>query len=80
MSIRQIIEEIAESGITVIIAGSSVSDLALQHLNRHSIAVLKSLSKFKLRRICRVVDAIPLQRMGVPIPGGGGVGRCVRDG
>jgi T-complex protein 1 subunit theta len=64
----QIIKEIAASGITVIIAGSSVSDLALQYLNRHSIAVLKVLSKFDLRRICRAVNATPLERMRTPTP------------
>jgi chaperonin GroEL (HSP60 family) len=64
--IQQIIKEIAASGIKVIIASSSVSDLALQYLNSHSIAVLKVLSKFELRRLCRVIDAIPLDRMGMP--------------
>jgi len=43
---------IAASGIKVITAGSSVSDLALHYLNCHSIAVLKVLSKFELRLLC----------------------------
>jgi hypothetical protein len=38
----------AASGIKVIIAGSSISDLALQYLNSHSIAILKVLSKSEL--------------------------------
>lgn len=62
------IKEIATSGIKVIIAGSSVSDLALQYLNSHSVVVLKVLSKFELRRLCRVVNATPLNRMGTPTP------------
>lgn len=32
------------------------------------IAVLKVLSKFELRRVCRVVNATPLARMGAPTP------------
>lgn len=32
------------------------------------IAVLKVLSKFDLRRLCRVVNATPLARMGAPTP------------
>jgi chaperonin GroEL (HSP60 family) len=64
----QIIKEIAASGIKVIIANASISDLALHHLNSHSIAVLKVPSKFELRRLCRVVNAIPLNRMGAPTP------------
>jgi chaperonin GroEL (HSP60 family) len=64
----QIIKEIAASGIKVIIAGSSVSDRALHHLNHHSIAVLKVPSKSELRRLCRVVNATPLEHMGTPTP------------
>ena len=52
----------------VIIAGSSVGELALHYLNRMNIAVLKVLSKFDLRRLCRVVNATPLARMGAPTP------------
>lgn len=50
----------------VIIAGSTVGELALHYLNRLNIAVLKVLSKFELRRLCRVVNATPLARMGAP--------------
>ena len=50
----------------VIIAGSTVGELALHYLNRMNIAVLKVLSKFDLRRLCRVVNATPLARVGAP--------------
>ena len=50
----------------MIIAGSTVGELALHYLNRLNIAVLKVLSKFELRRLCRVVNATPLARMGAP--------------
>ena len=62
----QIFKEIADSGVKVIIAGSSVGELALHYLNRLNIAVLKVLSKFDLRRLCRVANATPLARMGAP--------------
>lgn len=52
----------------MLIAGSSVGELALHYLNRHSILVIKVLSKFDLRRICRVVGATPLARLGAPTP------------
>ena len=61
-------KEIADSGVKVIIAGSTVGDLALHFLNRFNIAVLKVLSKFELRRLCRVVNATPLARIGAPTP------------
>ena len=59
-------QEIADSGVKVIIAGSAVGELAMHYLNRMGIAVLKVLSKFDLRRLCRVVNATPLARLGAP--------------
>ncbi|EPT02495.1 hypothetical protein FOMPIDRAFT_1143744 [Fomitopsis schrenkii] len=64
--LEKIFQEIAASGVKVIIAGSTVGELALHYLNRLNIAVLKVLSKFELRRLCRVVNATPLARMGAP--------------
>lgn len=64
--LEKIIKEISDSGVKVIIAGTSVGDLALHYLNRYNIALLKVLSKFELRRLCRVVNATPLARMGAP--------------
>ncbi|KAI0366780.1 T-complex protein 1 [Pilatotrama ljubarskyi] len=64
--LEKIFQEIADSGVKVIIAGSSVGELALHFLNRMNIAVLKVLSKFDLRRLCRVVNATPLARVGAP--------------
>lgn len=52
----------------LIIAGSGIGDLALHYLNRMGIAVIKVLSKFDLRRLCRVVGATPLARLGAPTP------------
>lgn len=52
----------------MIVAGSSLGELALHYLNRYNIAVIKVLSKFDLRRLCRVVGATPLARLGAPTP------------
>ena len=52
----------------IIVAGSGVGELALHFLDRLGIAVVKVLSKFDLRRLCRVVNATPLARMGPPTP------------
>ncbi|GBE84999.1 Probable T-complex protein 1 subunit [Sparassis crispa] len=64
--LEKIFQEIADSGVRVIIAGSTVGELTMHYLNRLNIAVLKVLSKFDLRRLCRVVNATPLARMGAP--------------
>lgn len=66
--LEAIIREIADSGVNVVVAGSSVGDLALHYLNRFNIAVIKVLSKFDLRRLCRVMGATPLARLGAPTP------------
>lgn len=52
----------------MIVAGSTVGELALHYLNRMNIALVKVLSKFELRRLCRVVNATPLARVGAPTP------------
>ncbi len=40
----------------------------MHYLDRMNIAVIKVLSKFDLRRLCRVVNATPLARLGAPTP------------
>jgi T-complex protein 1 subunit theta len=40
----------------------------MHYLNRFNILVIKILSKFELRRLCRVVGATPLARLGAPMP------------
>lgn len=64
----QILQEISSAGVKVIIAGAQVGELALHYLDRMGIAVVKVLSKFDLRRLCRVVNATPLARLGAPTP------------
>lgn len=62
------IKELYDSGLRVVVAGSTVGELALHYLNRYGILVIKILSKFELRRICRVCNATPLARLGAPMP------------
>ncbi|KIO23225.1 hypothetical protein M407DRAFT_244862 [Tulasnella calospora MUT 4182] len=66
--VSKILTEIADSGVKVIVAGAGVGELALHFLDRLGIAVIKVLNKFDLRRLCRVVGATPLARLGAPTP------------
>ncbi|KAJ1548089.1 T-complex protein 1 subunit theta, partial [Nowakowskiella sp. JEL0078] len=60
------IKEIADSGVKVIVSGSGVGELALHFANRCGIMVVKILSKFDLRRLCRVIGATAMTRLGAP--------------
>ena len=62
------IKELYDSGLRVVVAGSTVGELALHYLNRMNILVIKIMSKFELRRLCRVCGATPLARLGAPMP------------
>ena len=62
------IQELYDSGVRVVVAGSTVGELALHYLNRMGILVIKILSKFELRRLCQVCNATPLARLGAPMP------------
>lgn len=63
----QMCKDISESGVKVIIAGSSVGELALHYFNKYGILILKVPSKFDLRRVCQVCGATPLPSLGVPM-------------
>ncbi|KAE8454332.1 T-complex protein 1 subunit theta [Mollisiaceae sp. DMI_Dod_QoI] len=62
------IKELYDSGLRVVVAGSTVGELAMHYLNRFGILVIRILSKFELQRLCRVVGATPLARLGAPMP------------
>ncbi|OTB08505.1 hypothetical protein M426DRAFT_317129 [Hypoxylon sp. CI-4A] len=62
------IKELHDAGLRVVVAGTTVGELAMHYLNRYGILVIKIMSKFELRRVCRVVGATPLARLGAPMP------------
>ena len=47
--LETIIKQLHDSGLRVVVAGSTVGELALHYLNRFGILVIKVLSKFELR-------------------------------
>jgi T-complex protein 1 subunit theta len=66
--VEQIIKELHDSGVRVVVAGGTIGELALHYMDRFGILVIKVLSKFEIRRLCRVVGGTPLARLGAPMP------------
>jgi T-complex protein 1 subunit theta len=59
---------LAEAGVKMVVSGGNVSDLCLHFINRWNLMCVKVLSKFDLRRLCKVTGATPLARIGTPTP------------
>ena len=59
----QHVKAIAETGCTVIVAGGKVGELYLHYCNKFNIMVVRLLSKFDLRRLCKAINATPLPRI-----------------
>ena len=62
------IKAIAEAGVKVIVAGGSISEMALHFIERYDMMILKIMSKFELRRVCRATRSVALVRLGPPTP------------
>jgi len=66
--IEESIRSIAESGAKVIVAGGSVSEMAMHFLEKYRLMCIRITSKWELRRLCRAVGATALVRLGAPTP------------
>ena len=65
---EETIRGIAEAGVKVVVVGGAISEIAMHYLEKFGIMVVKVLSKFELRRLCRAVNATALVRVGAPTP------------
>jgi T-complex protein 1 subunit theta len=65
--VEKIFQDLADSGVNVVVTGNGIGELALHYLNRYNIMAVKVLSKFDLRRLCRVIGATALARLGAPM-------------
>jgi T-complex protein 1 subunit theta len=72
--IEQAVAEIAASGVTCVVSGGVIGELAMHYLERHGLMVIKVQSKFDVQRLCRATGATPLMRLGAPTPEE--MGRC----
>jgi T-complex protein 1 subunit theta len=65
-AMQKMIDEIADSGVNVVVAGGPIHELALHFLERRKLMLVKVVSKFDLRRLCRFLGATALSRVGAP--------------
>jgi T-complex protein 1 subunit theta len=65
---EELIEAIAATGVKVVVANGTISEMALHFLDKFSIMVVKIASKFDLRRICQAIGATPAVRLGPVTP------------
>jgi T-complex protein 1 subunit theta len=65
---RDMINSIADSGVTTIITGGSVSDVAAHYLEKRKILVVRLASKFMLRRLSKMMGCRPLVSLGPVAP------------
>lgn len=65
---QEMIESIASTGVKVVIANGSISEMALHFLDKYNLMVIKIQSKFDLRRICQALGATAVVRLGPCTP------------
>ena len=68
------IKSIADTGCNVIVTGGKAADMAVHFCNKYKIMVVRLLSKFDLRRLCKAIQATALPLMTPPTPEE--AGRC----
>ena len=56
------------SGAKVVVAGGSISEIALHFIQKYGMLAVRIPSKFELRRLCKAVNASALVRVGPPLP------------
>jgi len=66
--IEQQVKSIADTGIKVIVTGGKVGDMTLHFCNKYKLMVVRLMSKFDVRRLCRAIGATPLPRITPPTP------------
>lgn len=62
------VKGLCEAGITVLVAGGKIGDLALHYLNKYKIMAVRVTSKWDLRRLCKTVGATILPKVICPTP------------
>lgn len=65
-AMEDVIRGIADAGAKVVVAGGTISEIAMHFIEKYGMMAVKVLSKFELRRLCRAVNATAMVRVGAP--------------
>lgn len=60
------VKAIAETGCKVVVTGGKVGEMYLHYANKYRLMVVRLLTKFDLRRLCKSIGATPLPRLTAP--------------
>eukprot|EP00291_Cryptomonas_curvata_P011808 CAMPEP_0172188030 /NCGR_PEP_ID=MMETSP1050-20130122/21678_1 /TAXON_ID=233186 /ORGANISM="Cryptomonas curvata, Strain CCAP979/52" /LENGTH=534 /DNA_ID=CAMNT_0012862441 /DNA_START=9 /DNA_END=1610 /DNA_ORIENTATION=- len=67
-AMEKAVSEISSVGVNVVVAQTTVSEMALHFCERHGLMVVKCPSKFEIARLCKLTGATSLARFGAPLP------------
>ena len=65
---EEFVKSLADAGVEVVVSGGAVQDIALHYLNKYNILILRSTSKFEIKRLAESLGATQLVRLGAPLP------------
>jgi len=60
------IKAIADTGVSVIVSGGKVGDMALHFINKYNMLVVRLTSKWDIRRLAKATGAVALPRLTAP--------------
>lgn len=63
---ENVIRSIADSGVDLLVVGGSISDICLHYCEKYKLMVVRIMSKFELKRLCKCLSAQALARLGAP--------------
>ena len=65
---ESVVKTIADAGVNVVVAGTSISEIFKHYLEKYKIMIVRIMSKFELRRLAASLNASIITRLGPPTP------------